>query len=116
MDPLGSQTSPSPQGTANSAASARFSTPHHSLSNPTLGCRPVVVLYTHAQPTPRVHSFTWPEPAETVLCSDFDNLLSLLEVDAVDAIVFDSSVNSHERNYITRWTRIFRPELHCQHQ
>ncbi len=50
---------------------------------------------------------------EIVLCSDFDDLLNLLEVDAVEGIVFDQSVGLQEVNYLTRWARIFKPALKC---
>jgi hypothetical protein len=72
-----------------------------------------LVAYTHRPSTPDFlnHTSSLCDSENIVICSNFDDLLDLLEVDAVAEIVFDSSVSSHEVNYITRWARIFKPSL-----
>jgi len=47
------------------------------------------------------------------VCSSFDELLQHLESNQVDAIVFDNSVDIWERDYVSRWARIFKPQLQC---
>lgn len=46
-----------------------------------------------------------------IRCSNFEELLYLLEDDRVGSIWFDETVNSHEKSYIAGWARIFRPDL-----
>ena len=47
-------------------------------------------------------------------CRSLEDLLFLLERDAVDSLVFDESIPDHERVHISGWARIFKPALACE--
>jgi hypothetical protein len=72
-----------------------------------------LVAYTHRPNATAFQSDTAAHSSTNnmVVCTNFDDLLNLLEVDAVEEIMFDSSVSAHEVSYITRWARIFKPSL-----
>lgn len=67
----------------------------------------ITVIYSHDAQT----SVLSGSSTTDVVCSSFEQLLLLLEDDRVETILFDSTISSHERNYITGWARIFRPSL-----
>jgi hypothetical protein len=76
-----------------------------------------LVAYTHRPTAPDFldHSSSLRNPENIIICSNFDDLLDLLEIDAVTEIIFDASVSTHEVSYITRWARIFKPSLRGVH-
>lgn len=47
-------------------------------------------------------------------CGTLDSLLTYLESDSVQKIVFDASISKEEVNLVKGWARIFNPEIECQ--
>ena len=47
-------------------------------------------------------------------CRSLEDLLLLLERDAIDSLVFDESILEHERAHVSGWARIFKPTLTCE--
>ena len=76
----------------------------HSQTNSLERC---VVLYSRTAETAQDFAL----PTNVVCCSNFDDLLLLLEDDKIESIWFDTSISSHEKSYVTGWARIFRPDL-----
>ena len=67
----------------------------------------VAVVYSHKPESKRTDQ----KHQHDAYCSNFEELLLLLESDKIATIWFDDSVNPHERAYITGWARIFRPDI-----
>jgi hypothetical protein len=48
------------------------------------------------------------------VCHSLEDLLLLLERDAIDVLVFDEGLHDQECAYVTGWARIFKPGLVCE--
>jgi hypothetical protein len=84
------------------------------FSQPTLISADCIVYYSHQPDTEKNHIEKWNvNQTSLILCASVDELLLLLESDAIEQIVFGPSVSLHERTYISRWARIFKPSLTC---
>lgn len=73
------------------------------------------VFYSHSDSDETAEELDlWAHQAGAIeLCDNFDTLLTLLEDDCVDGIVFDRSVAQQEIQYISRWANIFKPSIRC---
>lgn len=65
------------------------------------------VFYTHAENDAELAHV----PNGQIVCRSLEELLTYLEGDLVDSLWFDDTISSQERNYITGWARIFRPNV-----
>lgn len=68
------------------------------------------VTYTHK----KTNETQVKDGDHAIECTTFDELLDLLELDLVETLWFDETVNQQERTYITGWAKIFRPDLKPQ--
>lgn len=88
----------------------------HALPEKVLRQLAGTVLYTHAHQTAarKAGTATGESHVPPPVIRSLEELLSLLETDAVDVIAFDDSIPEHERRYIIGWARIFKPGVVCE--
>ena len=111
MEPAGSPSVPSPQqhGTHIARIAAEAFSDYNSSSADDL----MYVFYSHADSDEASNNYelSVQQLGDVDRCDNFDALLTLLEDDCVDAIVFDPSIGKQEMQYITRWAHIFKPAI-----
>jgi hypothetical protein len=111
MEPAGSPSVPSPQ--QHGAHIARISAEAFCDCDCSSAEDVMYVFYSHADSDAATSNYelSVQQLGEMERCENFDALLTLLEDDCVDAIVFDPSIGKQEMQYITRWAHIFKPAI-----